>query len=197
MAQVVAAKLDCPERQRRIQEIATKSSVQSTQRRQWVADATAIGKDVAHGNTRLAPIFWIRLYGILHDLHKQTTSLQDAVTAIGASPSGSLGSMLSSIEDLGRLFSQDELAYIQYRRDVECHPVQEHYELSIAKNGAIRESLTLKLLGNERPSSTAEFRAAITRVLATASSEPALAQAFAARSARALENLQRISANIF
>ncbi len=180
------AALDCVERSRRIREIAINADIRTEQRMNWISDAARVARAVSEGNTDLAPVFWIRLYGILHEIYDSVRELHDAALDFGARPDVRAVTLLDEIKRLASLFSDDELLYIQYRRDVECHPVQNAYELRFDKKGDAVESVNQKLLSTQTRVSLDDFRNSVRKVLATVRYEVALAQPFAHRCWQAL-----------
>jgi hypothetical protein len=182
------ATLDCVERRRRLREIDRRTFVQSRQRMGWLVDAARVSKLVADGNTDLAPVFWIRLCGILNELYDKLLKNHTLAVLTGAKPYSDIVEFLGAIESLAASFSDDERIYIQYRRDVECHPVQDNH----ASDG-----FNHKLLAKEARIGLEEFRAAVGRVVARAPSEVALAQMFAERCKLALADLERRGERIY
>lgn len=69
------AKRSCAERRRSIGASSRTPDVNSQQEMNWLVDAARIAKLVAGGSADLAPIFWIRLYGILHEIHARMANL--------------------------------------------------------------------------------------------------------------------------
>ena len=176
------AKRSCSDRRRSIGETSRNAEVNSTQQMNWLADATRIAKLVADGSADLAPLFWIRLYGILHEIHGRLTDLVLVAVENGAKPSAAFDAFLSEVVALSALFSEDELIYIQYRRDTECHPIQNAYQFRIDGTGRARDEAAIKMLGTKRTLTLAELSSAVRRVLLSASSEVELARIMAHRS---------------
>lgn len=176
------AKRSCSERRRSIGEASRRAEVNSTQEMNWLVDAARIVKLVADGSADLAPMFWIRLYGILHEIHARLTNLVQVAVESGARPSPLFAAFLAEVVALSALFSEDELIYVQYRRDTECHPIQNAYEFKINGTGRTRDQAAIKMLGTRKPLTLAELNSAVRRVLLSASSEVELARLMAQRS---------------
>jgi hypothetical protein len=195
--QLVDRTLDCTERRRRLLETSRNSTIHSRQELNWLADASRVAKLVADGQTDLAPVFWIRLYGVLHEIFQRLSDSAASLTQHGVKPPQVISDFMAAVDKVGSLFSDDELLYIQYRRDVECHPVQLNYEFRVKKDGGTREAFDHKVLAKKVPVSLHDFMAATRRVLATAPNEVALAQRFADRCWLALAGLKRKGARIY
>jgi hypothetical protein len=189
--------LDCTERRRRIRESLLNINIHSRQELDWLVDAARVSKLVAEGNADLAPVFWIRLYGILHEIYERLFASNTFAVQNGATPTASIAEFLGAIEQVASLFSDDERIYIQYRRDVECHPLQLNYEFQVNKSGGTRERFHHKLLAKTVPVSLEEFSSATKRVLATVRHEIDLARVFAGRCWLALAGLRRKGARIY
>jgi hypothetical protein len=195
--QFVDRTLDCAERRRRMSESSRNIRIHSRQAMNWLVDAARLAKLVAEGNENLAPVFWIRLYGILHEMHERLSASNASVVRHGITPNPSIVDFLVAVDKVASIFSDDERLYIQYRRDVECHPLQLNYELQVKKNGDTREAFDHKLLAKKVPVTLEEFLAATKRVLGTAPDEITLSRVFAERCWLALAGLKREGARIY
>jgi len=125
--QLADPKLDCAERRRRMSESSMNARINSKQQMNWLVDAARVSKLVASGNLDLAPIFWIRLYGILHEIYERVSGHSASAIQIRGKPIQVFVDFLKTVDALAALFSADERIYIQYRRDVESHPIQRNY----------------------------------------------------------------------
>jgi hypothetical protein len=163
----------------------------------WLVDATRVAKLVANGNADLAPVFWIRLYGILHDIYGRVSANVAAVELNGLKPPALFQDFLREIRAVASIFSTDERLYIQYRRDVDCHPLQNNYEFGYKRDGGTRETFEHKLLAEKTYVTLEDFRKAVRRVLGTRPDEVALAQAFAERCWSALAGVELQGARLF
>jgi hypothetical protein len=137
---------------------------------------------LAAGEDDQAGYFWIFLYGVLHDIHDDMTGMVKF-----AQDNGSGSAKIDEVERLATLFTDDEKLYLQYRRDNECHPVQQNYEFLMNGKGVIRQTFKATLLMRV-PISIRDFRAVVRRSLAASGNdELKLARQYAARCAGQLE----------
>jgi hypothetical protein len=195
--QLADPKLDCAERRRRIGAVALNGTVHSRQEMGWLRDAARVAKLVADGNTDLAPVFWIRLYGIVREVYERLFESHAFRAQIGALPNPDIVEFLAATEKVAALFSDDERLYIQYRRDVECHPLQNAYEFKVGKKGQAIETFRHTFLAKQVSVTLADFDAAVGRVLASAPNEVELAKSFAARCWLELTGLMRKGEKIY
>jgi len=87
-----------------------------------------------------AALFWIRLYGVLHDLAKHW---QGAVApATGASAKSAdlarkplLEKIVGAVRQTRAALSNEDRVFIEYRRNYEAHPIQNHYHVKRTPSG--------------------------------------------------------------
>jgi hypothetical protein len=121
---------------------------------------TCIDEVNASNSESAAAIFWIRLYGAIHDFHEHF-----APTPPTPPPSAVLdpdeeqalaedeyfadlaADVRTACTGLLGAFSQDELLTIQWKRDHEAHPFLSGYELR-EQNGALKHGGKHGLVGN-------------------------------------------------
>ena len=195
--QLADRKLDCVERRRRMSESSMTARINSKQQMDWLLDAAHLAKLVADGNLDLAPLFWIRLYGILHEMYEKVSHSNTFATQIRGKPIQSMVDFLKAVDAVAALFSADERIYIQYRRDVESHPIQRNYEFKVNNQGRSIESFHHKIMNQKVPVALEEFTAAVRRLLRTVSQEVDLARGMAERSLRSLAALVEVGARNF
>lgn len=164
--------------------------VESHQRMQWIASAVSLARRVARESSpEETALFWVRACGVVVDLRaehaasvaKLRVGLQHLFTDPAAAP------LVSKYETLARAFdaavdvlADDEKIYLEYRRHVECHPLQSGYRVRRGKKGAIVQEVKSNLLGRNLPHQ--ESQEMLRRVLLRhAIDEPAIARHFAAR----------------
>jgi hypothetical protein len=92
-------------------------------------------------------VFWTTSYGVMLDVrelvvrHRATLTSSDewVLRAFGLSTStvSQMDGILKCIDAMYAAFNEDELAYLGYRRHVECHPLQDGYEMRVS--GACEE----------------------------------------------------------
>jgi hypothetical protein len=190
-------KRDCTDRRRSMSETNLNARINSVQQMEWLDDAVSIAKRVAAEETLLAPVFWLRLFGILHDMYEKVLASERFCKTYGFKIDPRIVAFMREVEALAAVFSDDERLYIQYRRDVEAHPVQVHYEFKIDGKGKAKDGLTPKLTSKKLPVTREEFREAMKRVLATAKHETGIAVAFASRSLPALERVREKGRQVY
>jgi hypothetical protein len=195
--QLADRKRDCTERRRAMSESNSNATINPRQEMEWLEDAAAITKRVADGEIILAPIFWLRLFGILHDMYDKLLRAERWSLGQGFRFDPRISAFMREVEALSAVFTEDERLYIQYRRDVEAHPIQVAYEFRIDGAGKAKEAVTTKITAKKLPVTLDEFRAAMGRVLATAKHETGIARAFAIRCALSLERVREKGLQIF
>ena len=107
-------------------------------------------------------IFWVRLYGILKDLDqflekriaaatKPDPEIDAHFAKVGrkrsSEPNPSMVKMRGVIAELRKLFDDDDLLWLEYRRHVDAHPFQNAYS-RLDGQGKDRTTFKSKLLGN-------------------------------------------------
>lgn len=140
---------------------------------QWVSRTRYYTHLVAAGNVRpeIVSVFWTGVYGVMVDVRRHVDDLRATLISLNepvlkrfgldASQIRYLDAIVESIDRLHGAFDQDELEYLEYRRHVECHPLQHAYEITV-RNGAIIDR-TRKL--TNRAWSFEDEDAAVRRVL--------------------------------
>ena len=197
--QLADDKRDCAGRSWYIDETLSRNKIQPRQRLQWVNRA-ADSCRLAAGEDDQAGYFWIFLYGVLLDIHSDMTGMVKFAQDNGSGSAKAVrlvAAFVDEVERLATLFTDEEKLYLQYRRDNECHPVQQNYEFLMNGKGEIRQTFKANLLMRV-PVSIRDFRAAVRRILgASGNDELKLARQYAARCARQLEVVRQKGAVIF
>jgi hypothetical protein len=163
---------------------------------QWTETAGHYVSLVAAGNLQpeIVTVFWLRAYGVLYDVREHLRGLRE--TFVNAAPAllqkfgldqsalVPINDLLSSLDRMRGVFNEDEQAYFEFRRHVECHPLQHAYTLQV-KGGTIK---TRKSRFSGREWTYEEEDEALRRVIRLHSSkwpagpdEPAIARDFAQR----------------
>ena len=154
--------LSADEREELKADILRHGNIMGPQIRNWIRDAGHITGLVANGESDLVPVFWIRLYGILNDVAEIVARQAEFLESMGKE-APECSRMEEAIDGLAKVFTDDELVYLQYRRHVECHPLQTAYRLDLTSKG-LKDRVAQRLAS--KPSMTvAETDAAIDRVL--------------------------------
>lgn len=195
--QLADPKLDCADRRRRMSESSMNARINSKQQMNWLVDAARVSKLVAGGNIDLAPIFWIRLYGILHEIYGRVSRNSAFAIQIRGKPIQQMVDFLKAVDELSALFSADERVYIQYRRDVESHPIQVNYEFKVDSKGRSVETFQHKIMNQKVPVTLEEFTVVVRRLLHTVSQEVDLARMMAERCLRSLAAVVDAGARVF
>jgi len=115
---------------------------------QWTSRAKRSTTSVASGELHpdVVAVFWISVYGVMTDVREHFVQQRETLASTDEAILRTFGLTKSITSDLDRIidtidatcsaFSEDELAYIEYRRHVECHPLQRSYEITV-RDGAI------------------------------------------------------------
>lgn len=151
-----------PQEERRyFQDVVRNANTLGPQCADWIRDFGRITRMVAAGDRNVIPIFWIRAYGILADIaemvddslkvmNEQLALLRrgaaDLPSTVLAEELGAVTRVRRAIKAIAAAFNDDELAYLQYRRHVECHPLQNAYRLQL-KREELRDTVHHRLLG--------------------------------------------------
>jgi hypothetical protein len=184
------ASLTPDQRSRLFKDIQETARVVGPQTAQWLREAIRAATGVANGNRDLIPVFWIRTYGIMHDIRDKVVSQIEFGESVGAPPVTQLP-VRNAIDNLIAEFSDDELVYVQYRRHVECHPYQNSYKIRISQRG-LKESVSHHLI--DKQMTVTETTDTIRRVLNPPEvDEERIAFTFAKRAVPLLENVRAVS----
>ncbi|MFN0118180.1 MAG: hypothetical protein ACKVQC_07835 [Elusimicrobiota bacterium] len=167
----------------------------------WLARAENSTKKVAEGNREVIPIFWITIYGLLSDFadfieeHAEFMAKHpDRVKKAGLKID-ELAPVQASLKNLLKVFDYDELIYLQYRRHVECHPLQSAYRLRV-RDGRLVDQVNHRLI--KSVATVDETNAAIERVLLKFKiDENKIAENFAKRSLIAVGILKSDALPVF
>ncbi len=177
-----------------------RSRMNPVQRLQWTRDA----KDHAtllvtrpESTASERAVFWIRLYGCVAELWTWVVCLVKTIDEEGCGNEALeslLRDFLGTATMLRAQFNEDELLWIEYRRNVECHTIQDGYEHTSVGNKLTFRS---KVLGREVDKDV--MREARERVLSSwKNDELTMAKGFAARSAVLLAALNmRMEAYVY
>jgi len=184
------AKMSLDEHIRFLTDAKKQSNIIGPQLADWLAHSVRVTKAVASGNTELIPVFWIRVYGILADIRDKLVRHLELAPSAGES-TAIMQPVQSAISALADVFSEDELIYLQYRRHVECHPLQEHYSLKLTETG-LKDSIFQRIPKNKM-TITATMQAVDRILVRYKFSEDSIAHDFAARSVEQLQHIQTTS----
>ena len=98
---------------------------------QWARGTQAIAERMAEGpDDAVAALFWIRLYGLLKDLAAVVKRHQALADVFPGDDARLLGQIVSALDLVRSALSEDELVYLQYRRQTECHFFQSDYRVA-------------------------------------------------------------------
>jgi hypothetical protein len=192
--------ISCDDRRKLFQR---RPDAHSSLRLQWITQLLRAAHQLASATVPEAAdlwsvdyMFWIRLYGVLDDIKPFVTRLRTPMFAGDAAPRQRFEGTLQAINTVAALFTDDELLYIQYRRDEACHPVAEAYELSQRMDGRLVEEKTKTLLA--RPVRHDDYDRAVEGVIERYKpNEFAIACDFARRALPDLEALIAEALKIF
>ncbi len=165
----------------------------------WTSDARRIAELAAAGAVEALPVFWIRLYGVLKDIADLIELTMDHFDPSCAFPLARLGPDASAlhraIEALAAVYTADELLYIEYRRHLECHPLQ-RYRSQRSKLRSSTRTLSAVAAGQAL---TIDGAAAVSSELLSnlASSEAQIGAEFARRAVAHLRELEAATQRLF
>ncbi|MFN2548968.1 MAG: hypothetical protein ABR567_16205 [Myxococcales bacterium] len=150
--------LSTEDQQRFIRDVREKvGDVAGAQGRQWVREANAYTVKLASERRSATPetrtTFWIRVCGVFAEVHNKVVSNRDFAVKWTSEPAQSaadaalktefrgyiepLNRLVNAISDAKGTLSPDEMLYLLYRRDVECHPWQDAYRIRVQKDRLI------------------------------------------------------------
>jgi hypothetical protein len=129
---------------------ANSGNVHAQQIRQWIRSAHEYTAKVANegqsASAEARAVFWIRVSAVFGEVHANQERLLAMIDESIAHAEltndhllhrmrTALAELVNAIDAAKASLSDDELLYLLYRRDVECHPWQDSYRLRVAKNG--------------------------------------------------------------
>jgi hypothetical protein len=172
----------------------------------WLGDAARVTEAVAamasqalrHADT--IAVFWIRTYGVLTDVRRamerqRGTLVQldgDLMPYARRTYLEPLNRIIELIEDIRAAFDTDELLWLEYRRNVECHPWQDKYRLRTKRDGSLDDERHHELLQGRRV--VEDTQAALSRVVRRYNiDEDGIAIDFAKRIAAPLRELSNFA----
>ena len=164
-------------------------------RLQWIGNAIRAAEEVISDTCPWSarPLWWVHIYAILGELKETLVDLSTPQFAGDLARRGPFVQAVKRIEALQQVFTEDELLYIQYRRDEACHPVADSYEPSV-RDGKVKKAKNT--LVGVRPLS--DIRKATKRVLKTTNNdEIRLAKDMAIRCLPALRDVLSASQPLF
>lgn len=138
--------LSTNDRQRLVTAITERAETRARLALQWVQILNrAVTRLTAAGGMEAVDtqtVFWIRLHGVLTEVgdwfeHTFSLGIRDR----------DIIAVRDAIRDLRAALDEDELLWVHYRRDTECHVWQESYELQRGGKGNLKEERKFALLG--------------------------------------------------
>ena len=201
-------KLPLKQRKRLLDDVLKKSGdVSTVQVLRWLNRARCAAEAVVETpmDGYKAAVFWISIFGVLHDLRLSWDSQLAMLRGIHAEGDATAGQrerlkilygrplrhLLEAVKLLKSCFTEDELIYLEYRRNCEAHPFQHAYRLRPTKDKtAISDKRRVHLLGREMV--VEHIDAATERVmLAHPPNENMIAKSLAERSAPLIASVER------
>lgn len=164
-------------------------------RLQWIGNAIRAAEEVVGVNCPWSSerLWWVHLYAILRELKEFMVDLSTPKFAGDRAPRELFKPAVKCIDALQQVFTEDELLYLQYRRDEACHPVADSHEPRV-RDGKVKKAQET-LLG-VRP--LVDIREATKRVLKTTNNdEIRLAKDLATRCLPALRELLSAARPLF
>ena len=137
-------------------------------RTQWIGNAIRAAEEVIDDDCAWSArlLWWVHLYAILGELKEFLVGLSTPLFAGDPAPREPFKQAVKCIDALQQVFTEDELLYIQYRRDEACHPVADSYQPRV-RDGKVKKAKET-LLG-VRP--LLDIREATKRVLKTTNND--------------------------
>jgi hypothetical protein len=167
------------EHARWVDEVLRDTSIGVTQLESWLRSLVETAASISLQGMRVDPaqvaVFWIRLYGALREIRARFRRGVEQ-----ASPEWKVRyeTILAQMEAVAEALSQDEKVYLDYRRQVECHPLQRAFA-PMGEHGGERIAVDVKLLGIEMPID--DWTAAVKRVLIGGTTEHTIGVMMASR----------------
>lgn len=147
--------LSADEKERLKSAIYERSEIRAKQALQWVQELNRTAGELTSRGTAAGvdttTVFWIRLHGVLVEVggsYEYTCKLADDCGASSAKLAIDSRVVRDAIRSMRDSMNEDELLWVHYRRDTECHVWQESYELGRKKNG-LKETRKFELLGGK------------------------------------------------
>jgi hypothetical protein len=146
-----------------VDDVLRETSIGVTQFEGWLRSLAETAASISLQGMSVDPaqvaVFWIRLYGALREIRARFQR-----GAEQASPEWKVryATMLAQMDAVAGALTKDEKVYLDYRRQVECHPLQ-HAFAAMGEHGGERITVEVRLFGIEMP--RAEWDATIQRVL--------------------------------
>lgn len=195
--------LSAPDTQRLKDAIYERSEIRAHQARQWVSELVRVSGTIAAQGTAAGAdtitAFWIRLFGVLSEVGESYEYVCKLADDCGASdtPLARDGRMVrDALRAMRDSMDEDELIWLHYRRDCECHVWQKSYELGRTKNG-LKEKRGFDLLGGKELTVDDFAKRASAMLRKHGVNEPAMAVHFAKlvlpHAARVFEALRALS----
>ena|SRR5450631_3403767 len=188
-----SVKMSCDDR--RLVSTSGWGDIGSRLRTQWIGNAIRAAEEVIDDDCAWSArlLWWVHLYAILGELKEFLVGLSTPLFAGDSAPREPFKQAVKCIDALQQVFSEDELLYIQYRRDEACHPVADSYQPRV-RDGKVKKAKET-LLG-VRP--LLDIREATKRVLKTANNDEIhLAKDLATRCLPALRDVLSATRPLF
>jgi len=147
--------LSVPDTQRLKDAIYDRSEIRAQQAFQWVRELVRVSSTVATQGAAAGAdtitVFWVRLFGVLSEVgesYEYVCKLADHCGASDEPLARDARVVRDALRAMRDSMDEDELIWLHYRRDCECHVWQESYALSRKKNG-LKEKRVFGLLGDK------------------------------------------------
>jgi len=121
------------------------ADIQPGQDLEWIRSAVYYTERVVDGSARPAEtaLFWIRVTGVFSDIADTYRTSLSASNRMSSGTSVSevhaqLQTLVDAIASAVSVLPEDEVHYLEYRRNLECHPRQSKYRAQLGKDGNLR-----------------------------------------------------------
>lgn len=193
--------LSPPDTQRLRDAIIDRSEDRAEQARQWVSELVRVSRTVAAqgASADTITVFWVRLFGVLNEVaesYEYVCKLADDCGASHKPMAQDARVVRDALRAMRDSMDEDELIWLHYRRDCECHVWQKSYELGRTKTG-LKEKRGFDLLGGKELTVDDFAKRASAMLRKHGVNEPAMAvhfaQLIAPHAVRVFEALRALS----
>lgn len=139
----------------------------------WVVECRDLAREIIAGeaNDWAVCLYWIRLWGLLGEVlvhWKKRLRLPDAPELDVKVVRSHVQRLVSLVESVPGMLSDEQLVWIEYRRHFQAHAVQTDYRLRVDCNGVLVTKRIPLLVPNAKPRELSAHEDAMDRLIAVA-----------------------------